>query len=97
MEFEWDDAKATANLRKHGVAFEDAVAVFGDPHAMTDPARDVGDEQRLKTTGYADAQALLTVIHTQRRVDGDVTLRLISARPASRRERRAYGNRSTQA
>lgn len=67
MEFEWDDEKAAANLRKHGVAFEDAIAVFDDEHAMTDPAKAVGDEQRLKTTGYADARALLTVIHTQRK------------------------------
>jgi uncharacterized protein len=64
------DVKAAANLRKHGVAFEDAIAVFANKDAMTDPARAVGDERRLKTIGYADAQALLTVIHTERTVDG---------------------------
>lgn len=92
MEFEWDDEKAASNLRKHGVAFEDAMAVFDDERAITDPATSVV-EMRLKTTGYADAYALLTVIHTTRRQGDLLIVRIISARPASRRERREYGNR----
>jgi uncharacterized protein len=96
VEFEWDDEKAESNLRKHGVAFADAIAVFDDGHAITDPAKSVGEERR-KTTGHADEYALLTVIHTTRRVGDVVFVRLISARPASRRERRDYGNRPSRA
>ena len=96
MEFEWDDEKAASNLRKHGVAFADAIGVFDDHHAMTDPAKSV-DEERRKTTGYADEYALVTVIHTTREMGGVTFVRLISARPASRRERREYGNRPSPA
>jgi hypothetical protein len=92
VEFEWDDRKAAENLKKHGVAFEDAAAVFDDEHAFTDVAKTVDEEQRFKTTGYADEYALLTVIHTHRGDGDDLVVRIISARAASRRERREYGN-----
>ena len=90
MDFEWDEAKATQNLRKHGVAFADATAVFDDPRHATADAKLVGGEAREKTTGFADAYALLTVVHVTRMVAGEVVTRIISARPASRRERRTY-------
>lgn len=83
MEYEWDDAKRDLNLRKHGVAFEDAVDVFEDPGQFTQPANVVAGEFRFKTTGKADRSALLTVVHTSRMAAGVEVVRLISARPAS--------------
>jgi uncharacterized DUF497 family protein len=87
MEFEWDDAKAKVNLAKHGVAFQEAATLFGDPLAMTyfDPDHS-DDEDRYITFGTAASGRLLVVSHTDR---GDVT-RIISARAATRRERKAY-------
>jgi hypothetical protein len=96
FEFEWDDGKAYSNLRKHGVAFEDATAVFSDPRNVSTSAKIVDGEERVKTTGHADEYAILTVIHTQRIGSQAITVRMISARPASRRERRIYGDRSIQ-
>ena len=87
MEFEWSDEKATANLQKHGVAFADAATVFGDPLAITyfDPDHSV-DEDRFVTFGFAADGRLLVVAHTDR----DETTRIISARPATRKERRQH-------
>jgi uncharacterized DUF497 family protein len=90
MEFEWDPAKATRNLVKHGVSFHEAGAVFGDPLAITylDPDHSK-DEQRFLTFGHSQDATLLVVSHTDR---GDRT-RIISARRASRRERKSYEER----
>ena len=87
MDFEWDDAKSEANERKHGVSFTEAVTVFGDPLALTgfDPGHS-DDEDRYITMGTSATGRLLIVSHTDR---GD-KVRLISAREASRRERRDY-------
>lgn len=87
MKFQWDRDKASSNASKHGVSFEEAVTVFGDPLALTisDPDHSVG-ELRLLTTGYSRSQRLLVVSHTER--VGEV--RLISARLATRQERRNY-------
>jgi uncharacterized protein len=87
MEFQWNPAKADSNIQKHGVTFEEAVTVFGDPLAITieDPIHSVG-EIRLITIGVSKSQRLLVVSHTDR--GGQV--RLISARLATRRERRTY-------
>ncbi len=92
--FEWDDEKAGLNLAKHGVHFEDAVAVFDDKEAVTTDGNTVAEETRHKTTGYADRSALLTVVYTKRQDDETVTIRIVSARAASRRERRIYADRS---
>ena len=87
MEFEWDDTKAAANESKHGVTFADAVTVFGDPLAITvyDPDHSA-DEDRYVTMGVSITAKLLIVSHTDR---GD-QVRLISAREATRAERRDY-------
>jgi uncharacterized DUF497 family protein len=90
VEFEWDRTKAEQNLRKHGVAFEDAVDLFDDPRHLTQEGKIVGGELRFKTTGHADASALLTIIHVLRKTTDGPVMRIISARPASRRERRSY-------
>jgi uncharacterized DUF497 family protein len=87
MEFEWDDAKAESNERKHGVAFSEALTLFGDPLSVTgyDP-RHADDEDRFLTMGVSVDGRLLVVSHTDR---GD-TVRVISAREATRRERKDY-------
>ncbi len=85
MELEWDEAKASANLLKHGVAFADAIGVLEDPEALT-VQDDSDDEERFVTLGFDLLGRLLVVVYTWR---GEV-VRLISARRASARERRAY-------
>lgn len=84
--FEWDDAKAAANLSKHRVSFEQASRVFDDALAIDafDDRDDYG-EDRLITTGDADG-VILVVVHTER--EGRV--RIISARRATRHERQTY-------
>jgi len=87
LNFDWDKAKAKSNLRKHGVSFEEAASVFGDPMALTfeNPDHSSG-EQRWITFGISQAGRLLVVAHTER---GRVN-RIISARKAKRRERGVY-------
>jgi len=84
--YEWDPAKARQNLRKHGVDFADAVTVLEDEAALTirDPFSE--QEQRWITLGVDALGRLLVVVYTWR---GD-RIRLISARPATPRERRQY-------
>ncbi len=87
MEFEWDPQKAGANAQKHGVTFEEAATVFGDPLAITfeDPDH-TKDENRYITFGLSIQKRLLVVSHSDRR---DRT-RIISARPMDRKERIIY-------
>ena len=87
MEFEWDESKAEANLQKHGVSFTEAMTVFADPLSVTgyDPKHSDG-EDRFLTMGLSATGRLLVVSHTDR----DQYIRLISAREATRRERKDY-------
>ena len=87
MRFEWDGRKATANMRKHRVSFDEAVTVFYDPFAATfeDPDHS-GDESRFITVGYSARGRLLVVCHVER---GAAT-RLISARRATPNERKRH-------
>jgi uncharacterized protein len=87
MEFEWDPDKAARNLEKHSVSFHEAGTVFGDPLAMTycDPLHS-DDEERYLTFGHSSNGRLLVVSHTDR---GSKT-RIISARLATREERKQY-------
>ncbi len=87
MQFEWDPRKAAANAKRHGVGFAEAQTVFGDPLESTipDPDHSVG-EHRFLSVGRSDAGRVLVVSYTER--GGRV--RIISARPATARERRAY-------
>lgn len=84
---EWDEAKAEANLRKHDIRFEEAETVFDDPLSITiaDPFHSIGEERYIDM-GLSDRQRLLVVCYTER---GHVT-RLISARLATRVERKRY-------
>ncbi len=87
MEFEWDDDKAASIEGKHGVAFPEAQTVFADPRALTGYDPDHSDEEdRYITMGTSLEGRLLVISHTDR----DNRVRIISAREASRRERRDY-------
>ena len=85
--FEWDKRKAAANLKKHGVSFEEAATVFGDPLSITieDPDHSE-DETRFVIIGQSYQGRTIIVAHAER---GD-NIRIISARLATRRERQAY-------
>jgi uncharacterized protein len=85
--YEWDPEKAKRNRRHHNVSFEEAATVFLDPLAMTYPDPDHSDEEdREITIGYSRQQWLLFVSHVQRRN----RTRIISAREATRRERKQH-------
>ncbi|GGK20033.1 BrnT family toxin [Salinarimonas ramus] len=84
--FEWDDVKAACNEAKHGVSFAEAIAVFGDPWRVVETdARHPYGETRLQTVGRMENR-IVFVCYTLR----DGVVRVISARLASRRERRIY-------
>lgn len=87
MRFEWDPEKARSNLAKHGVAFDEAATAFADTLSLTmfDPDHSE-DEDRYLLLGATHAGRMVVVSHTHR---GE-SFRLISARIASRRERRKY-------
>ena len=88
--FEWDEAKARSNARKHGVRFEDAMLIFADPWALVDQDRIEGGELRWQTLGMVGGLVLLLVAHTARTEDQDEIIRIISARKAVRKERKRY-------
>lgn len=90
IEFEWDQAKAETNRKKHGVSFETASRVFADPFALVEQDRIQGGEYRWKTLGMVEGCLLLLVAHTVRNEDKTEIIRIISARRASRKERRRY-------
>jgi uncharacterized protein len=90
--FEWDPAKAEANLKKHGVAFEDAVRVFADPARVSDVERIENGEARWQSIGMVDGIRLLLVARTWHDDSGVEIIRIISARKAERHERRRYEN-----
>lgn len=91
--FEWDEHKAASNLRKHGVTFVDAVSVFRDPHCLVSQDRFENGEIRWQSIGYAGNTLLLLVAHTYQDRDGCTVIRIISARRASKAERRRYEHR----
>ena len=87
MRFEWNPNKAVANEAKHGISFEEAAMVFGDPMATT--IEDQGhsfSEHRFLTTGVSEQQGIVVVWHTER----EDVIRIIGARLATPRERRTY-------
>lgn len=87
IRFEWDAEKDRNNRRRQGVSFSEAATALVDPISLTIPDPDhSADEDRFVTIGTSDDGHLLVVVHTER---GNVN-RIISARPATRRERRGY-------
>lgn len=87
-EFVWDQNKAQTNIRKHGITFEEAAEVFFDPFYQTGDASVDDDEQRDFIIGYTFYHHLLLVVYTER----SAQTRIISARLATRAERKAYEN-----
>ena len=87
MRFEWDRGKAKSNLSKHGVSFEEAATVFGDPLSLTisDPGHS-DEEDRFVTIGVSSKLRTIVLAHTDR---GD-RVRIVSARQATTRERKDY-------
>ncbi len=92
MRFAWDPAKARENLRKHGISFDEAQTVFSDDQAvlLADPDHS-DDEERFVLLGISATLRVLTVVHCYQA--DDETIRLISARKATRSERAQYGAR----
>jgi uncharacterized protein len=87
VNFEWDPHKAAQNLRKHGVSFQEAATVFGDPLALTyDDTGHSASEQRFITVGISSAGRVLIVAHADR---GE-NIRIVSARKTTRHERKHY-------
>ena len=92
IDFDWDPEKAAGNAGKHGVAFEEAMAVFRDPLARSifDPDHPPGEE-RWVTIGEAATGNLIVVVHTWADIDAERSaVRIISARRPTRNEARQY-------
>ena len=87
LQFEWDEKKAQSNLRKHGISFEKATTAFGDTLSITidDPLHSQ-DEERLILMGLSEDLKTLVVVHVEKRE----TIRIISARKASKKEKQFY-------
>ena len=87
LNFEWDTIKGESNVNKHGVSFEEASTVFGDPLSLTidDPLHST-NEVRMVQIGMSHKNRLLVVIFTER----ENNIRIISARNATKKERRYY-------
>lgn len=90
--FSWDTNKAISNFEKHRVSFEEAITIFDDPNGFeTYDIFHSDTEKRFKRLGVSTLKRVLLVIYTVRRIAGDKeTIRLISARQASLKERQAY-------
>jgi uncharacterized DUF497 family protein len=86
MRFEWDAAKAAANLEKHGITFEEASTVFADELSLTYQDPDSADETRYLVFGRSSAGRYLVVVHAER----SGIIRIISARRLTPKERRDY-------
>ena len=91
--FEWDEGKNRANLAKHKISFGTAKLVFDDPFALSIQDRFIDDEERWQTSGMIDDVILIVVAHTWTDDEGDEVIRLISARKATRIERKGYEER----
>lgn len=91
IRFEWDSVKAAANIRKHGVSFEEAQSVFYDEFAVQFFDDDhSSDEERFLLLGMSTGARLLLVCHCER--DAGNTIRIVSARKATKRESTFYGS-----
>jgi len=88
LRFEWDETKARANEQKHGVTFDEAKTVFGDPYAVSViDGPHSWQEDRFIISGMSETARVLTVVYVERT---EMTMRLISARRATAKERRRY-------
>jgi uncharacterized DUF497 family protein len=89
MQFEWDEQKNRANIKKHGVSFEEAQTVFFDPLAKVaeDPEHSM-HEDRFIAVGQSSLHRVLLVVHCFR--DSDATIRIVSARKLTKSEKKQY-------
>ncbi len=94
MRFEWDARKDRTNREKHGISFELARRVFDDPNHLSIQDRHEGGEERWQTLGLVGPHAILLVAHTNEDEHGEETIRIISARKATRAERKRYDERA---
>ena len=98
IRFEWDEAKNLANQRKHGVSFQQASQVFLDPLFVSVKERIQDGEQRWRTYGEVDGWLVMMVAHTVQEEDRNnatiEVMRIISARPATRKERQRYEDKN---
>lgn len=94
MRFDWDEAKDRANRSKHGISFETARLVFDDPLHVSVPDRHEHGEERWKTFGLVGPVVILAVAHTYGEENGEEVVRIISARKATKSERRRYHDES---
>lgn len=90
MRFEWDEAQNRGNRKKHGVSFQTATLVFEDPYALTKLDSTEAVENRFLTLGAAGPGVVLLVVHTSCEDTAEEAIRIISARPATSRERKEY-------
>jgi len=88
MKFEWDEAKNRININKHGISFQEAIYVFSDPFALSGHDSEHSEEEdRWVLLGKNLNESILLVVHTFRTGE---TIRLISARKATKNERSSY-------
>jgi uncharacterized protein len=90
MDFEWDDAKNRLNIEKHHLSFENAKRVFDDPLHRSVFQGYADGEERWETTGMIAGLVVVVVVSTPRLQGGEEITRIISARRATKRERKAY-------
>lgn len=91
VRYDWDENKNEANARKHGISFETAILIFQDPHVLSEIERTVDGEQRWQSVGAIGDVLIVLVAHTWIVTrEAEEVIRVISARRATPKERRAY-------
>jgi len=90
IRFEWHEAKNRSNQRKHGIDFETAQLIFDDPHCISFVERVSDGEERWHAIGSIENIIVIVVVHTYREEAFDEVIRIISARRATRHERKLY-------
>jgi len=90
MLFEWDSEKNASNFKKHGISFEVAVMVFDDPLHLSVLDPKTYPEERWVTIGHVVTGATLVVVHVYKKLRGLEIIRIISARHATRKEKKQY-------
>ena len=90
IRFEWDEEKNKINQKKHGIDFETARLIFDDPFCVTFVESVSGGEGRWHAIGSVEDVIVMVVVHTYRQDGSDEVIRIISARRATRHERKLY-------
>jgi uncharacterized protein len=90
IRFEWDEEKNKINQKKHGIDFETAKVIFDDPCCVTFVERISDGEERWHAIGSVENIIVIVVVHTYRQDSADEVIRIISARRATRHERKLY-------